>query len=115
MKPHQIIVLACALLGGAGCPKNSSEDNPVPSGPLVFPDEPFRAMSPAMAAARAFEAPRPEVFTLPSGLEVVLVERHTVPVVRWSIVFPNGFLGDPKGKEGLGAICASLMFQASHT
>ncbi len=115
MKRHRIILFFGALLVAAGgCPSKRSDDPPPPSGPLVFPDEPFRGTAPGVAGPKSFEAPRPEVFTLPGGLEVVLVERHTVPVVRWNIVFPVGVLGDPKGKEGLGLTCTVLMFQASH-
>jgi zinc protease len=114
MTRHRFFAFACALLtASGGCEKEGEET--LPSGPLVFPVEPFRDMQPAVASPRPFEAPMPEVFTLASGVEVVLVERHAVPVVRFNIVFPVGYLGDPKGKEGLSGTCTSLMFQASHS
>src|SRR3712207_2885972 len=48
-------------------------ENPdVPATPLVFPDEPFRAMRPTPAPAAAYEPPLPEVFTLANGVQVVL-------------------------------------------
>ena len=81
--------------------------------PLVFPDEPFRATRPMSGAPLAFDPPRPESFTLESGVTVLLVERHTVPHVSWYLSFPVGSMMDPPGKEGLSSLCTNVAFQGS--
>jgi zinc protease len=102
------LIAACGDGGGA-----APEETPPPAPPLVFPDEPFRATQPAPGAARAFDPPVPELFTFGNGVEVALVERHTIPVVSWYIQFPNGSIADPTGKEGLASLCLNVMFQGS--
>jgi hypothetical protein len=90
--------LLVLLLLAAGCPGSGGMMMPGPPGPepeppvmpLVFPDEPFRATRPAPTAAAAFQLPRPETFQLPSGMQVYLVERRTVPNVSWYVTFPGG-------------------------
>jgi zinc protease len=109
---HLSWTVAGALAAAAtlACP---AKEDPIPSGPLVFPDEPFRSTPPPAGPARAFEPPRPQVFTLPSGVEVYMVERRSLPLVRWFIVFPSGSVTDPPGKEGLAALCMNVVFQGS--
>ena len=84
-----------------------------PVTPLVFPDEPFRAMRPLPAAATAFTPPKPESFQLDNGLQVFLVERATIPHVSWYLTFPGGSQLDPPGKEGLASLCLNVSFQGS--
>jgi zinc protease len=115
--------LLLLLLLGTGCPGSEgmmAVPGPVPEPeppvtPLVFPDEPFRATRPAPAAAAAFALPRPETFMLPSGMQVFLVERRTVPNVSWFVSFPGGSLQDPPGKTGLASLCLNVSFQGSNT
>jgi zinc protease len=115
MNRHRTWILICAIGAGAvGC-EPEGQDAPVPAGPLVFPDEPFRAMPPVPGPARPFEAPLPELFALPSGVEVVLVERRNLPILTWHIEFPTGALADPPGKEGLASLCLNAVFQGSKT
>jgi zinc protease len=106
--------LTCILIGTLACASLACpESEMAPVGPLVFPDDPFRAMQPAAAPARAFMPQEPQLFTLPGGAAVTLVERHNLPLVRWFITFPAGVLADPPGKEGLASLCATVMFAES--
>ena len=115
--------LLVMLLLAAGCPGSGGMMMPGPPGPepetpvtpLVFPDEPFRATRPAPTATAAFQLPRPETFQLPSGMQVYLVERRTVPNVSWYVTFPGGTLADPPGKTGLASLCLNVSFQGSDT
>jgi zinc protease len=100
-----ILMLALAACGG--------EEEDTPSPPLVFPEEPFRSTPPAPESPAPFALPMPEIFTLPAGIEVMLVERHGLPVVSWDISGPVGSSDDPVGKEGLASLCVNVMFQGS--
>jgi zinc protease len=61
--------------------------------------------------ARPFETPTADRFTLGNGTEVLLVERHTIPMVFWELQFPTGSITDPPGKEGRSALCMWLVVQ----
>ncbi|MCC6994766.1 MAG: insulinase family protein [Deltaproteobacteria bacterium] len=76
---------------------------------LGFPDEPFRKDEPAAAAPRAFVPPTVQRFQLESGIDVFLVERHTIPTVTVRLAFEGGGIEDPPGQEGLISLCVSLM------
>jgi predicted Zn-dependent peptidase len=61
--------------------------------------------------ARPFQSPTAERFTLGNGTQVLLVERHTLPMVFWELQFPSGSISDPPGKEGRSALCMWLVVQ----
>ena len=44
-----------------------------------------------------------------------LIERHNLPIVSMSMVFDGGRLVDPKGKDGLASVCASLMSEGTQS
>ncbi len=53
--------------------------------------------------------PQPDRFVLPNGLRVLYLQDKTLPVFRATLAFRVGSLEDPKGKEGLAAMTASLL------
>lgn len=75
---------------------------------LTFPDAEFRAKAPAVGAPRAVATPKAERWKLASGLEILLVERHELPVVTLELVMEGGSAWDPAGKEGLASVCMAL-------
>ena len=76
---------------------------------LVFPDEAFRATQPPPGPPRPFQLPRPQAFKLASGVQVYLVEQHTLPIVSMDLTFDGGSENDPVGKEGLASVCMALL------
>jgi predicted Zn-dependent peptidase len=107
------LLLAIVLLGPA-CDGNGGDPDativPPPPEPVAEPaDEPFREMRPQPAPAAIFAGPAVDRFRLGSGPEVILVERHTVPLVSWTLEFPTGSESDPAGKEGLAGMCMWLL------
>jgi zinc protease len=100
-------VLLAAL---ASC-KRSEGGAPADTPPVDPPDEPFRAVRPQPEAPRPFDPPSIQRFTLTNGADVILVERHALPMISWQILFPTGSLADPPGKEGRARLCTSLMVQ----
>jgi zinc protease len=107
-------ILALALLAGSCGDESAPVFDPgpeTPVTPLVFPDEPFRATRPISGAAIGFQPPGPEQFQLDNGLQVLLVERRTVPRISWYLMFPVGARADRA--TGLASLCLNVAFQAS--
>lgn len=53
--------------------------------------------------------PVPERLTLSNGTKVLLVERHTLPVVAVLAVWPVGALEDPADRPGMASLCADML------
>ncbi len=47
--------------------------------------------------------------TLPNGLEIVLAERHTIPVVRFELTVDGGYAADQFGTPGTASLAMDLM------
>ena len=80
---------------------------------LAFPDEVFRAHQPAAGAPHPFKLPRMQPFTLASGIQVYLVEQHTLPIVSMELNFDGGSITDPKGKDGLAGVCMAMLTEGT--
>ena len=52
---------------------------------------------------------------LKNGMTVLLMEQHKVPLISLSYLIRGGTVADPKGKEGLAAITASLLRKGTKT
>ncbi len=68
-----------------------------------------RAIMPQLGPKPRFMPPRFQRRKLSNGLEVLIVERHGLPLVNFDLVVKSGETLTPKGKEGLGSITASLL------
>lgn len=53
--------------------------------------------------------PRPTTIKLPNGLTVLLLERHKVPTVNFSLWIGTGSLDDPKDQPGLAKFTADML------
>ncbi len=83
--------------------------------------EPLPTFSPQLAAEGAGRESLPEgaaepKFTLPpiqrtklsNGMQVLLVEKHELPVVNLHVVFPTGRADDPASRPGLADLLAAM-------
>ena len=53
--------------------------------------------------------------TLSNGAELYVVERHTLPIIQFSISFVGGSNQlEPAGKTGLGSFTASMMTEGTN-
>jgi predicted Zn-dependent peptidase len=75
----------------------------------------FLTDSPAHAADRQPQIPvlKVEKFTLPNGLEVLLLEDHTTPVVAVNVCCMLGSKNERRGRTGFAHLFEHLMFQGS--
>ena len=53
--------------------------------------------------------------TLSNGLELMIVERHELPIVTVDLIVKSGETSTPPGKEGLASITASLLDEGTKT
>ncbi|HEY3429145.1 MAG TPA: pitrilysin family protein [Cyclobacteriaceae bacterium] len=70
---------------------------------------PDRSAPPALGKAKNLQLPAIQKFTLSNGLGVVLMEKHTVPLVQVNLLLQTGSFDDPAGKEGLSSITMDLL------
>jgi zinc protease len=76
---------------------------------LAGAQTPDRSTPPALAKAKNLQLPPIQRFTLSNGLPVVLMEKHSVPLVQVNLLIQTGSFDDPAGKEGLSSIAMDLL------
>src|SRR5215217_7929327 len=69
----------------------------------------------AQAPARTSALPRIEFdkYSLPNGLEVILVEDHRLPLVAVNLWYHVGPANEKQGRTGFAHLCEHMMFQGS--
>ncbi|MCW5910784.1 MAG: insulinase family protein [Cyclobacteriaceae bacterium] len=81
----------------------------------AFAQTPDRSAPPALAKARNLQLPPIQKFTLSNGLNVWLVEKHTVPLVQVNLLVQTGAFDDPQGKEGLSSLAFDMLDEGAGT
>src|SRR5262245_51295038 len=71
--------------------------------------QPFDLTAAAAARPPAFQAPVPESFRLANGLTVWLLPSTRVPLSTMTLLVRAGSGLDPRGKEGLAALTATML------
>lgn len=66
-------------------------------------------VSPASAQNAGVRLPEYSEIRLPNGMQILLMERHDVPLVAFSARVRGGNLSDPSGREGTADIVAELL------
>jgi zinc protease len=68
-----------------------------------------RSKEPETGSAMLFTLPPMQKAMLSNGLKVVLAERHTAPVVNFSLMVDSGFSADPAGMPGLASFSQRML------
>ncbi|MEO5904962.1 MAG: pitrilysin family protein [Gemmatimonadaceae bacterium] len=68
---------------------------------------------PTGSALRPYATPTVETFTLANGLKVLLVERHSLPIVSARFVVDAGAIREPASKNGLAYLTADLLSEGA--
>jgi zinc protease len=89
----------------AGGPTTPTATSPAPSA-AASTDPGAR---PVLGAPKPFDPPAAAVFTTAKGIQVWLLERHTLPVVSVTLAVPHGSARDPEDKPGLAFIAAGML------
>jgi zinc protease len=74
-----------------------------------FAQKSDRSKPPVLGPAKNLELPAIQKFTLSNGLQVVLMEKHSVPMLQINLIVHTGSLDDPAGKEGLSSFAMDLL------
>lgn len=64
---------------------------------------------------RPYVFPLVEQFRLTNGLKVILVERHTLPVVEGRVLIDAGSMREPSAKSGLAALTGRMLSEGTGT
>src|SRR5439155_323620 len=67
------------------------------------------APAPTAGVATGFRVPAPVRTVLKNGLTVLVLERHSIPLVQLRLMVKSGSAADPAGKEGTAALTARLL------
>ncbi|GAC1448613.1 MAG: pitrilysin family protein [Isosphaeraceae bacterium] len=82
---------------------------------LTIKDTFDRALMPKVGPAPAFTLPSVVRRKLSNGLEVLVAERHGLPILTLDLVVKGGETHVPADRHGLGALTASLMTEGTTT
>ena len=67
------------------------------------------APAPTPGPGTGFRVPAPAKTVLKNGLTVLVLERHSIPLVQLRLMVKSGSAADPAGKEGTAALTARLL------
>jgi zinc protease len=100
MRGHQLFLnglglVVCAVILPAGA-LSAQAATPPPAGPL-----------------RPYVFPPVEEFQLANGLRVILVQKHTLPVVEGRLILDAGAMREPAAKNGLASLTGSLLSEGT--
>jgi zinc protease len=68
---------------------------------------------PAPGPLRPYVFPRVEQFQLSNGLKVVVVEKHTLPMVEGRLIIDAGAMREPAEKNGLASLAGRLLSEGT--
>jgi zinc protease len=74
-----------------------------------------RSKEPAAGEPMSLKLPPMQKATLSNGLKVVLAERHTAPVVNFSLLVDSGYASDPSGAPGTGSFAQRMLEEGTRT
>jgi zinc protease len=74
-----------------------------------------RYVKPGPGQARRFEPPTPQRVKLAGGLELLVVEKHEVPLVAAGVYFAGGAVLDPADAPGLSSFSGRLLIEGTKT
>ena len=74
-----------------------------------------RSHPPALGSAMSLNLPKLEIAKLSNGLQVVLAERHTAPVVNFSLILHSGYASDSIGAPGTCSFAQRMLEEGTPT
>jgi zinc protease len=74
-----------------------------------------RKVLPSLGAAPEVTFPAVQRATLPNGLKVMLLERHSTPIVNVALAADAGYASDPAPKAGLAALTLDVIDEGTTT
>jgi zinc protease len=118
--PRSLVVLSLLAAACAHHPPKAAEPSPTPTpapeakAEAAKPPELDRSKIPQGGPPKDIVIPKATTWTMPNGLQVVLVERHTLPLVAMRLIVRGaGTAGDPANQSGLASLTYDLADEAA--
>jgi zinc protease len=89
--------------------KRKRPETSPPQVTFQIPDQDWRCSPPAPGTKPTLMLPVPQTFQLSSGLNVMLVEQHNLPVVSANIIVLSGSDQNPPDQPGLASFTAGML------
>jgi len=74
-----------------------------------------RSKEPALGSAMSLNLPPMQKATLSNGLKIVLAERHSAPVVNFSLLVESGYAADPADARGTCSFAQRMLEEGTPT
>jgi len=74
-----------------------------------------RYAKPGPGTQHRFEPPTPQRLKIAGGLDLLVVEKHEVPLVAAGVYFPGGAVTDPAESPGLSSLAGRLLIEGTKT
>ncbi|HEY7403922.1 MAG TPA: pitrilysin family protein [Candidatus Angelobacter sp.] len=74
-----------------------------------------RSKEPATGSAASLKLPPMQKATLSNGLKVVLAERHTAPIVNFTLMVDSGYAADPANAPGTASFAQRMLEEGTPT
>jgi zinc protease len=74
-----------------------------------------RSKEPAVGKPMSLNLPPMQKAKLSNGLNIVLAERHTAPVVNFTLMVDSGYAGDPSGAPGTASFSQRMLEEGTPT
>ena len=72
-----------------------------------------RFVQPGPGTPRRFEPPTPRRITLSGGIDLLVVEKHEVPLIAAGVYVPGGAVLDPQNRPGLSSFTGRLLTEGT--
>ena len=72
-----------------------------------------RFQKPGPGRKRSFEPPTPRRLRIAGGLDLLVVEKHEVPLIAAGLYFPGGSVLDPSGLPGMSSMSGRVMTEGT--
>jgi len=96
-------------------PKAARKPQTVVEQPRRIESQEWRVRPPEPGPASPLSLPVPQIFSLPNGLTVYLVEKHDMPVVATNIIVFSGSERNPTELPGLASFTAEMLDEGTTT
>lgn len=75
----------------------------------------FKNRAPVSTETLSVHFPKPKKYTLPNGMRLIVLEDHRLPTVSFSMSILAGSFFEPKDKQGLADMTASMLDEGTKT
>ena len=74
---------------------------------------PAKELPPEPGPLRKYDVPAVQTATLPNGVKIALIERHSLPIVTGRMQVDAGAVREPGSKSGVAVLTANLLSECS--